>query len=39
LTITVDGVGTITFPINKDTIQNFLRVSKPAQYGLRKKKR
>jgi len=37
LTITVDGVGAITFPINKDTIQNFLRVSKPAQYGLRKK--
>ena len=39
LTIRVDGVGAITFPINKDTIQNFLRVSKPAQYGLRKKKR
>jgi 2OG-Fe(II) oxygenase superfamily len=37
LTITVDGVGAITFPINKDTIQNFRRVSKPAQYGLRKK--
>jgi hypothetical protein len=37
LTITVDGVGAITFPINRDTIQNFLRVSKPAQYGLRQK--
>ena len=37
LTITVDGAGAITFPINKDTIQNFLRVSKPAQYGLREK--
>jgi hypothetical protein len=37
LTITVDGVGAITFPINKDTVQSFLRVSKPAQYGLRKK--
>jgi len=37
LTITVDGVGAITFPINKGTIQKLIGSSRPAQYGLREK--